>query len=80
MRVRDAAGADVGWEAASGAQSSKAEVWGGPLTGRARWEPTLHEQCWRFAEEEKGSGTEGVDGNSGISCATRGARKRLQVL
>ena len=42
LRVMDAAGADVCWDAATGAQSSKADVWcpgePGVAVGRARWE------------------------------------------
>ena len=67
----DTAGGGVTWKAASGAQSSMAEV--GPvgepglgvkpegLVGGSN----LHEQHWRFAEEEEGSGAERIRRNTG---------------
>ena len=71
QRVTGAAGADVGSEAASGAPRLKsgpqASV-GLPFTRRgslADQSSMFHEQCCRVAEEEEGSGTEGVRGNLG---------------
>ena len=54
------AGADVGWEPLSGARTSKSEVkyLGEPGVVADQkgslGDHQLHEQCWRFAEEEDG--------------------------
>ena len=67
-RETDAAGGGVTWTAASGAQSSRSlwRDWGWRqpegLAGRSK----LHEQCWRFAEEEERSGTERTCCDAGL--------------
>ena len=63
LRVTDTAGAAVG-------RSSEGDVrYQGELGVWLAWGPKLHEQRWRPAEEEEGSGTERISGYAGIRTA-----------
>ena len=64
LRVMDAVEADVGREAASGARSGgEAQYLGEPgvvVDLRGSLGPKIHEQRWRYAEDEEGSGADGI--------------------
>ena len=70
--VSDAAGGAVTWKAASGAQSSQADVARndesrGASTGSCSLgDRSLREQYWRFAEEEERSGMSRICRNTGL--------------
>ena len=61
LRETNATGVHVNWQAASGAQSSLAEVSCFGELGGIYWKG----QRWKYAQEVEGSGAEGLRGNAG---------------